>query len=350
MAYAASAYITLLWAVLCYASGVLPLELLGRADKTLLKANSRRAETRWAALFQRVTLILSDQQIITGIGILLAGFINLSSGLSAYHWQVLVYTAWMSSNVHLTTLSLLRGWFRDRPSLSHWRVVGMLVLLLMLLVALVPMTTDAWTVAALSNYPVAIGKQLDWSVGPYPGYGIPARCFWPLTIEYAGRSISADACLSYVILILSYAWKVGQLHGHTAHRLKTWVRTKPTEFLIRKATDQLQKAQRGVVGSKITYRLILLVMVPFVAWFEFVETFVASLWLLTFGLVWASVAVFSPRQYVDSTVLDQENEWGIGQVIPLMLLLLPVATVLEEIYGTVSLNHLFHFGQRLTSH
>ena len=42
---------------------------------------------------ERVVLLLSDQQIVTGIGILLAGYGNLiqadvKQGVSAYHWQV----------------------------------------------------------------------------------------------------------------------------------------------------------------------------------------------------------------------------------------------------------------------
>lgn len=77
-------------------------------------------------------LTFSDTQIITGIAILLCGYIKLPSGISIYHWQVIVSLAWFSSLTHLTTLTSLRDYFRSRHGMAVGRsiFIGIVVVLL----------------------------------------------------------------------------------------------------------------------------------------------------------------------------------------------------------------------------
>src|SRR5580704_14637470 len=88
---------------------------------------------------------MSDLQILSGLSILISGYIQLHCGLSAYHWQVLVYLAWFSSLTHLSCLTFLRARLYERPEERTWRVLAMFSLICMLLGALVPTGGYNWS-------------------------------------------------------------------------------------------------------------------------------------------------------------------------------------------------------------
>lgn len=67
---------------------------------------------KWNMALESAVITFSDTQIITGIAILLCGYIQLPLGISTYHWQVVVSLAWFSSLTHLLTLSSLHGYFQ----------------------------------------------------------------------------------------------------------------------------------------------------------------------------------------------------------------------------------------------
>ena len=89
-------------------------------------------------------ITLSDQQIVTGIAILASGYSQLNCGLSAYHWQMVVYLAWFSSLTHLTTLSFLRGHIGNNKRILFLRLSLMVILALMLSIAFLPTGSDYW--------------------------------------------------------------------------------------------------------------------------------------------------------------------------------------------------------------
>lgn len=89
-------------------------------------------------------LTMSDFQLITGLSILISGFTQLDTGISAYHWQRLVQLAWFSSITHLCTLTALRSYFRHHIIGYFWRLPGMVILILMLIVALIPTGHYTW--------------------------------------------------------------------------------------------------------------------------------------------------------------------------------------------------------------
>jgi hypothetical protein len=83
-------------------------------------------------------LIMSDFQMITGLSILISGYTQLRCGLQAYYWQRVVYLAWFSSITHLCCLTFLREYFSRNKVAYCWRLPGMIILILMLVVAYVP--------------------------------------------------------------------------------------------------------------------------------------------------------------------------------------------------------------------
>ena len=88
---------------------------------------------------------MCDVQIVTGLGIMTAGYIELAHGnLAAYHWRLIIYLAWFSNLTHQAALIFLRGYLRDHPRERLWRFCLMTLLVVMLLVALLPTAFFNW--------------------------------------------------------------------------------------------------------------------------------------------------------------------------------------------------------------
>ncbi|KAF6820673.1 hypothetical protein CPLU01_12698 [Colletotrichum plurivorum] len=85
----------------------------------------------------QVLLMMCDIQLLTGLGILLGGFIGLSCSVSAYHWQLIVYLAWFSNLTHAACLSSLRTYLYKNQTQRNWRMTLMSLLLAGLIAAIV---------------------------------------------------------------------------------------------------------------------------------------------------------------------------------------------------------------------
>jgi hypothetical protein len=109
----------------------------GKLWKALISDRSKPLE-KWTEAIEAAVLMFSDQQLVTGIGILVSGYTQINCALSTYHWQIVVYLAWFSSLTHLTTLTALRAFFRDQLTLAYWRVFFMGCTIVLLAAALAP--------------------------------------------------------------------------------------------------------------------------------------------------------------------------------------------------------------------
>lgn len=79
---------------------------------------------------------MCDIQILTGLGVLLSGFIGLNCYVSAYHWQLSIYLAWFSNITHTASLSSLRTYLYRNQTERNYRTGLMLLLLVRLIAAL----------------------------------------------------------------------------------------------------------------------------------------------------------------------------------------------------------------------
>lgn len=97
---------------------------------------------------KKFVLTLSDQQLVTGVAILVAGFANWCT-MSVYELNMVVALAWFSSATHLATLDVLRGYFRQNRVVRNWRMIGMVTIVLLLIAGL--LLTGFYT----NNFPSA---------------------------------------------------------------------------------------------------------------------------------------------------------------------------------------------------
>lgn len=84
---------------------------------------------------QKFILTLSDQQLVTGIAILVACFINWCK-MSVYEFNIVVYLAFCSSSTHVATLDVLQVYFQRNQVVRNWRMIGMVAIVLLLMAGL----------------------------------------------------------------------------------------------------------------------------------------------------------------------------------------------------------------------
>jgi hypothetical protein len=324
LAFLISAYMTFAAVLLAYITGMVENELLGMVDRRLFRIRSRiQHHPRIQASLRKFVLTLSDQQIVTGIAIMAAGLRGLARGdISTYHYQIVLYLAWLSSSVHLSAISLLTPYLSKYHGLRTWRLIGMLALLGMLLIGLVPTLSDNWGTISGSYDPFDKGVQPT-------GWGVPAVCFWGRTY---GGGINNDAPLGYAILVVSYVWKVSELFI-SQQRLYHLVVRVPVRALMEKplcaiARRYARKRQRQYL---IAFRLYLTLCLPALALLETLVSFSANLWLSILGLVFGTMQIVIPREQNLASTAAVEEKWGFGQLVPLILLIQPLGALTEDL-------------------
>lgn len=324
MAFLISAYMTFAAVLLAYATGMVENQLLGVVDRRLFRIKSRiRHHPRIQTALRKFVLSLSDQQIVTGIAIMAAGLRGLAKDtISTYHYQIVLYLAWLSSSVHLSAISLLTPYLSKYNGLRTWRLIGMLTLFVMLLVGLVPTISDNWG---------TVNKAYDPSRGTVQptGWGVPAACFWGRTY---GNGVNNDAPLGYAILVISYVWKVGELfvapqklYHAVVHIPVRILMEKPLCFIARRYARRQQRRYL------LIFRTYLMLCLPLLTALETLVSFSAALWLSILGLVFGTLQILIPRNQNLASTAEQEEKWGFGQLVPLILLIQPLGALTEDL-------------------
>ena len=275
----ATAYLTLLIVSVYYLTDCVPEEFLNRIDRVIIdilwrKARSKPAKT-WEPTLRTAVLMFSDQQLVTGIAILVSGYAQLRCGLSTYDWQMIVYLAWFSSLTHLATLTFLRKYFRDNPVPRLWRAVLMLVMITMLVIALLP-TGDG-----------------GWAVFPAPS----AWCYFRRLIARPPEErfqfdlyYSTQMLISLVVLLSGYLTRMIKLSRQATAFTKLWIRTKPGRMLKDSVKNSMQRA--GEPSSFFYWRLKHLILkTTYVLLRAYFDIYESTLWEVS-SFRWVYYLVF----------------------------------------------------------
>lgn len=314
-----TAWSAFLFLVAAYFGRLLPPEHIRWVDKACIHVNSDNCEDEWKRTLDTVILTFSDQQLITGLTILIAGYTESAfHGLSAHHWQIVVFLGWMSSTVHLASLTLLRPWLNRNLLLRNLRLSGMVTLLALLAAALYPSTSKLYLfgVATSLRYPV--------------------RCFWDQSwrAQAVTGGINNDAIVSYITLFSGYIWKIAQLLDGTHHRLRRYILVPPVAKLERLARQNADPMPTKWTLRWTSLRLIIYAHVLLVVLIEVVDSFAATLLFLLTSLTWGTLQLSRTRSWATQGVLDAERTFSFGQLLPLLLLLQPIFTIVEHFAKT----------------
>lgn len=222
-----TAILVLLITIVCYICDCIPKPVDGTEHSALNQVDQRFLDSIWRRgrpqLSDKIKKVLedgvrsfSDLQIIAGIAILSAGYLQLHCSVSSFHWQILVYAAWFSSVTHLTTLTVLQHYFQKKNSIiQRVRCFLMFCIIIMLTIALLPTGHKSWLLG-------------------YSDAGVPAMCYLQ---DLSGLNISSGhtdyMIVSVLVLLVSYFNKVLRLYSTSSELTRKYLRSKPGNFLKR---------------------------------------------------------------------------------------------------------------------
>ena len=302
----------LLLAITAYVGGFLPDRYLRRADRLALHANSRNQDTQWREIIETITLSLSDQQLVTGLAILVAGYYEtLNGGLSVYHWNIVVYLAWMSSAVHIASLTLLKDVFNERPKLRNVRVAGMLLLLVLLTAAMWPLRR--------ASVPIGTPVRCLWRSRPWNAWLDPKK--------HDAASLDLSWVVSVAMLVSAYIWKLSQLFSSSRGWVRQWLVAKPQAAMERMMRRALL-SNRAKWQTRLAYYFLMYLYTISVVYAETAESFAAAIVYLCLALARGAICILWQRNSVPDEVKDGESALTFGQLVPLFFLILPALTVL----------------------
>ena len=309
LAFFITACAVLILALVAYTGGFLPAHFLRRIDRRIFRAKSRREHSPWRTVIENVMLALSDQQLVTGFALLVAGYYEMmNNDLSIYYWQIVVYLAWLSSSVHIASLTILRDVLSKSPRLRNIRVAGMVALLILLIAAM---------------WPTRFEDGLY-----YPG--VPSKCYWK-SRQVVLENIDPNWVFSMAAVLFAYVWKLSQLFATSRGLVRRCLVAKPEAILERLMRHVATSHWPRWVSWPIN-RALLLCYITFVAYAELAESFIASIIYIGLVLPYGISTIVNTRLWYGSYgMADDADEMRLtfGQLVPLFMLVLPILSVIE---------------------
>lgn len=260
-------------------------------------------------------LTLSDQQLVTGLAMMIVGFSKYCS-ISIYHFDIITSLAWFSSTTHLSTLAVLRGYLISHPTIRTWRVIGMFIMLCFLFAAVLV----SWTPEDIGVSVRCAFAHISQPSGDTVFGEIIILIY--LASAYGNKFVALSTTGSNLSMASWFAEKVRQKFGCEP-------RIRDDEQLIRYADTSKYP------GREIPFRYIYLtiLLLP-----ELEESFCWQILLLVFGNVYGIGAIYIQRWFFTPSggVVGSENAMGFGQYVALLLLILPLLAAKEAYDGQFS--------------
>ena len=262
----------------------------------------------WVPIIQKLVLSLSDQQLLTGLAVLIAGFWT-HCNISVYHFALVNDLAWMSSAVHLTTLSVLHDYLLKRPTLRNWRVVLMVAMALLLVASNV------------------MQGHYEW----YDSWPYDAQCLFDNLNGNIGGAPRYWMSVSLALIFIFYPLSIVPLFERPTKFFHLWLGTKP-----RNAQDQAIESLKEKMshntspaflkGSMKRFGCAILIMfVSTISWMYFAPMALGgsntcSLALDIFWFTYSLWSLIEDREIPPSEMNGSENSMSFGQIIPILLL------------------------------
>ena len=334
LGFLASAYLTL--PLVCWLYLRTLSTTTNRNDQAFITFWCRRSQPPAQAnvlAAERCVLMISDQQLVTGLAILGAGFTQLTNDLPAIYWQVIVNLAWFSTITHLATLAALRTYFKAHSTIRNWRLVLMIALALLQIAALVPTGHPFWPL----NY-------------PNTPYNIPAKCYFTRTSQRNPDDAfdTLGMTISVIFIVISLSAKAIAITDRASRTRNTIFRSKANSLFVSWLRKLGQRSPHGYI-QVLKRPLLVVVASTFVLYQAALDVFSSVLWevhhspalsslldpakvgqimWLAIAIAWGTVRLVKTRNLVSA-----EEIWGFGQWIPVLLVGLPLLSIFEAAQG-----------------
>ncbi|RSL71586.1 hypothetical protein CEP54_001267 [Fusarium duplospermum] len=342
ISFAASSFLTILAILVAYFGQALRPDRYSPLDKTFIIMLGRRSKAseesvkRRIAAFESFIKALSDQQLFTGLALTVAiyllryGVNGLDAKVSAYSYCLAVQIALLSCFVHLSAVTILRDHLEKFKRLRNARILVMLITIRCLIPQLVlTQLIDSGLTLRCALDPETTDLYLvSWTNEIY-NY---AEGYYHQTIFLATVSILWIIIWSYLRRLLEllsplFRDSPERFSAVVFHWLSGWPSTNKQEKLERKASAYIEEQSLEVpaYGPLKFCGTLLSVII-----FEFPRSFMAEIiWLLfytTYALCQILFFIFWGPEPGRSPV---SFSLGFGQILPMVLLGLPVLSALE---------------------
>ncbi|KAJ8114896.1 hypothetical protein OPT61_g3338 [Boeremia exigua] len=314
--------------------------LFGRKPKPHRKLTRRQREE----VVKRFILTLSDQQLATGLAILIAAIANQCT-LTVWEFQLAFALAWFSSTTHLATLDCLREYFLEHGAVRNWRVGGMIALLLLLSYSLIMSMASVNDSIPLQCTFYFFGDRGLYQTVPLDIFDIlsAALTLVLLTWQYLVR--------------IQWSYKANDGKATSFERMMFKLRTKRYQSLFRPSKEEVEYIIEEAVSERISYRRRRSLeqirnsrgmrrhwLIAYRASETYSQSFLSLGPMLTFMIAFGFTQLYLGR-WQSGTPLEIDTTMGIGQITPLFLLVLPALVAAESYYEVQDLGEVAHSGE-----
>lgn len=302
-----------------------------------LTIQTEEVSQRWTRASDAAVLFLGDTQVVTSVAIVVSGYIQLPCGLSVYHWEMIVDLAWFSALTHLAALTSLRHYFRRRPAMAISRVILMGLTLVLLASALKPTGYVPQYGPVYTNSRARFGMFLS----------SPASCLLNehRRLEVAESLFHMDdgsqgggksgppfnlvlVMVSLAYLVIGYVVRVVRLSQFAADTAEEWLRVAPINFLCQKYNSARVSSVRRSFRTRLRKGILLICITTFEAVCEIANSMLWEVLWLAAALVWGTFRLLQHRK---QSYIADEDTWGFGQVLALVLSALPFWSLLSNL-------------------
>jgi len=291
-----------------------------RRSPTLQKLARISEATLESNILSKILVAFSDQQMITGFAILTVALVKMDT-ITEYHFAIVESLSVLSFVIHNTTALILQDSIVRHRMTRTWRGIAIISTMLIAIVVQIPMAHDKWL----------------------HGYGVPVKCIWTsMEGNYSPKSAVFWLILLYLCFLLSqvlhtlgvyFPQVAGGLTRNAAMRTSSSSFMRVLLFPRRVYTTRARRPKNSPTNRLLTS------LAKFVALSIFILTELLYSQGLSLIFHWTTILVnISLIFFFRSTASAQgrngnEDEWGFGQAVPMFLLIIPIATVVESAYG-----------------
>lgn len=273
---------------------------------------------------QKITLTLSDQQLITGTSIFIAIFAHMCD-ISQYHFKIAYYLGAASFLTHQATVMIVSDLLKDFPLRRAWRMLWVMTI---------------FAFVFLNNFVVYSAHFHDSSA-------LSVLCAFPLSLS--STTIYPTDKIVLILTSIFWAWGLLAVVRDLFPELLSCLRKlfRPLVPMLEKAfqiisgqgiylwAQEKEKATEPQSASKYMWRLLQAILFPpIVLSFSFtqlVSSTVIDLFRIITSLVATSLGI--SRSKTPASAADGDNVWNFGQIMSIFLLALPLFQALELLYG-----------------
>lgn len=297
-------------------------------------SDDERARGKRVQAFEQFMLTMSDQQLITGMALILtttfilAGVRGLNGNFSVYSFQVATRLGYFSCIIHLCSLSILRNYFDKDRRLMNLRAVLMVIFLILLITCMI--ISDSVTFRFNRHVSVTCAMQHFKFIDRHrPSY-----------VSFSDEVIIVFNLMVLVyILVAGYIWRLLEIYHRPARRQYNYWRLFFLRRIFGSAAENSYSAAVAAqisslddflhryAGSRPPFQLRQW-LVMWSIWTTNIES--SFLWEIVWLLFYFVFGIANLLKFfVDASVHIGRVEPNFGQLVPLFLLLLPLLTAYE---------------------